>query len=414
MDFMSILMNPIVEAAILGLMAYVSYRNRQHIARFVHEDPKPQVIDFVALMREQAAQEQKKGPSTNPTDSVVPATPVAAVRGEARATYQPLDLNPVAPQVQSIKLSTVAQEQNVLVTGPKGSGKTTILRTILGQRLDSECIAIDPHNEPGKWLCRVVGGGLAWQDIANALRAMETGMTSRFTDLNNGVCRSGEFPQRTFVADEFLAIVQKLNGKANPVDAGELLISRLTQGRKVGECILLAAQNDTVQALGISGNSDLKACFDYLIFLGGNIETRARRQHGCPEDIAQEAFRQKRPAVVWHSERNNWYVLVFDLEPVREGQVLNVSPVVPNGSTELVPVKTPEITGSEHGNQYGTGTEPVPGTDGIDDETIKALHSAGWSRNKIAERMKGRREERLARIRRVLGDDQTTGAAITA
>ena len=403
MNFLvDILKNPLIEAVILALMTFVLYRNRERLKTLLHdEDPRPQVIDFVAMahdiVRQEAAAKQEVASSPSRPEQVT----------------QPTIPNPVSVDVQSIKLSTIAQEQNVLVTGPKGSGKTTILRTVLAQRLNTECRALDPHNEPGKWPCPVIGGGLNWQAISDALETMETGMTTRFTDLNNGVHRSGEFPQRTYVADEFLAIVQKLTGKGGTVDAGELLISRLTQGRKVGECILLAAQNDTVQALGISGNSDLKACFDYLIFLGGNIETRARKFHGCPEDVAREAFQQARPAVVWHPERNNWYVLHFDLEPVREGKVLDVSPIVPTGSLELVPTTQPETTGSEHGNQYGTGTGPVPGTDGIDDEAIKTLHGAGWSRNKIAERMKGRREDRLARIRKALGDD--IGAnAITA
>ena len=80
MDITTFLTNPIVEAAILGLMAFVSYRNRQRIARFLSEDPKPQVIDFVALIQEQAAQEQKKQPSANATDSVVPENRPATLR----------------------------------------------------------------------------------------------------------------------------------------------------------------------------------------------------------------------------------------------------------------------------------------------------------------------------------------------
>ena len=91
-------------------------------------------------------------------------------------------------------------------------------------------------------------------------------------------------------------------------------------------------------------------------------------------------------------------------------EVSNVSSVVPGGSWEPVPMKGAKMAGSELGNQYGTSTEPVPGTDGIDAEVIKALHSAGWSRNDIAAKMKGRREARLARIREALGVEMEVAA----
>ncbi|MBK9944187.1 MAG: hypothetical protein IPP13_21515 [Kouleothrix sp.] len=366
---------------------------------FTSQEPEPL---SVRIRRElEQARSNQRSESTRP---VAPAPRAEPVRDTTRASYQPINLDTPPSSIQTIRLSTIAQEQNVLVTGPKGSGKTTILRTILNQRIQTECIAIDPHNEPGKWPCQSVGGGLDWTAISRALGAMTKGMHDRFQQLNQGVLKSGCFPQRTFIADEFLAITQELDGRQYPIDAGKALISRLTQGRKVGECVLIAAQSDTVQSLGIKGNSDLKSCFDYLIFLGGNIATRAKF-HGCPDDVAQEAFRQKRPSVVWHPERNNWYVLLHDLEPVLEGDMSIVSSVVPIGSQEPVPDIMPKNTGSEHGNQYREPAEPVPGADGMDDEIIKALHSSGWSNNRIAERMKGRREDRLARIRKALADD---------
>ncbi len=173
--------------------------------------------------------------------SIAPATPIAG-----------------AMPVPQMKLSTIADAPgsiNVLIAGPKGSGKTTVLRTIITRRT-GEMVALDPHNSPGKWPCAVVGGGLNWIAIDRALRAMSTNMQRRFVQLNSGEIGEGQFAQRLSVGDEFLSISQELNGRDGKAHAGKLLIERLVNGRKVGECVMVASQNDTVEALGIQGNAD--------------------------------------------------------------------------------------------------------------------------------------------------------------
>lgn len=315
--------------------------------------------------------------------------------------------------VPSIKLSELARADNVLVVGPKGSGKTTVLRTLLDARADAERIALDPHSSPGKWPCITIGGGLAWGDIQRAMQRMQTDMQTRFEQLARGEVREGQFPRRSYVGDEFLAIAQELDGKGGNVHAGKLLILRITQGRKVGECVLIAAQNDTVEALGIQGNSDLKGCFDYIVYLGALVSSRAVNFHRCPADIGAAAQREQRPGVVWHPERNNWYVLVHDLEPVTEDMKLSTVSApgvggIRGGISEVVSPQGVVSGGIERDTTLDTGigtSDTTPDTgDGFDDETIKALHSAGWSANKIATRMKGKKQDRLARIRAATGE----------
>ena len=91
--------------------------------------------------------------------------------------------------------------------------------------------------------------------------------------------------------------------------------------------------------------------------------------------MVDELRREERPFVVWKTDTDEWFVLDYDLAPVT--QVSSISSMVPGGSQEPVPVKSAKMAGSELGNQYGTSTEPVPGTDGIDTEVIKALHKIG-------------------------------------
>jgi hypothetical protein len=55
----------------------------------------------------------------------------------------------VVANIQMIKLSTLAEADNTLVAGPKGAGKTTVLRTIIYARSGDQNIALDPHASLG-------------------------------------------------------------------------------------------------------------------------------------------------------------------------------------------------------------------------------------------------------------------------
>lgn len=321
------------------------------------------------------------------------------------------------PSVQRVKLSTIALSDNILIVGPKGSGKTTMLLTLVQPRMHrgEECIALDPHAKPGKWSnAKVIGGGRAYGAIARAFLVMHAAMDARFKQLSAGVLDEGEFPRRTLVGDEFRSIhdeVRKLRLSNIPLP-GDLLLSRISEGRKVGECAAIVCHNDTVVALGFEGNSDLKGCFDWIIYLAALIDTRAKG-HGCPEPIRQAALAMNRPAVAWLPEKNQWFCLDFDLVPVfppkREAVSNDFADELHFGGGDSEPVtawnsgSTP-VYRSEPVTE--TGDRTSDGTGDLTDNEIMSLHfEDGLSRNKIAERMsRGNKQERLARIRSVLGD----------
>ena len=385
------------------------------------DTPQPELNRYQRLMLEQNASLALQRASTNASNASRAMQPMhdasaSMHRASTPNAYalQPMQrqmhdasawLQDALPVVQSIKLSTLADADNILVAGPKGSGKTTLLRTLLSVRADASCIALDPHASPGKWSCMCIGGGLEWQQIDAAMQKMQRDMQARFKQLASGEIREGEFPRRSYVGDEFLSIVQEL-GKER---AGKALISRLTQGRKVGECILIAAQNDTVESLGIQGNADLKGCFDYIAFLGSLVSTRAK-YHGCPPDIIEAAQKAERVGVVWHPERNNWYVLLQDLEPVREGQVSNISQ--PETAGIAIPVwnEGGKTTGIP---QYTAPDTSIPVSESdpnLMSEAIKSLHQSGMSYNKITAvlQLKGSKQQQLDRIKRAIGDIANT------
>ena len=219
-----------------------------------------------------------------------------------------------AQVVQTIKLSTLVLSDNILVVGQKGSGKTTLLRkaVALRKRKGESIMALDPHASPDKWPCATVGGGRNYDEISRTLVRIALDMDSRFKELSRGEKAEGEFARRSVISDEYRSIADELNGKKDTVDAGRLLLSRISEGRKVGECALVACHNDTTEALGIQGNADMKTCFDYIIYMGALVESN--RTYKAPIDIKQAALKLARPAIAWHPERNNWYVLEDDID----------------------------------------------------------------------------------------------------
>jgi len=146
-------------------------------------------------------------------------------------------------------------------------------------------------------------------------------------------------------------------------------------------------------------------------FLGALVSTRARF-HGCPPEIIAAATKAERPAVVWHPERNNWYVLEYDLRPVREGEVLSVSS--PNAAGMNMPVSG----GMENRAgipQYTSTNTSIPvshTTQSSLDDQIKSLHTQGMGQNKIIERLglKGSKQQQIARIKQALGTDYADAA----
>jgi hypothetical protein len=108
---------------------------------------------------------------------------------------------PRRTSVAQVRLSALARLDNVAIVGPKGSGKTTILRTLAGLRR-GELVAFDPDNSPGKWPAITFGGGSRFEQIAFAFTRLDSAMRARSEDLDAGRVADEAFPLRTLVSDE--------------------------------------------------------------------------------------------------------------------------------------------------------------------------------------------------------------------
>jgi energy-coupling factor transporter ATP-binding protein EcfA2 len=197
-------------------------------------------------------------------------------------------------------------DRNILIVGPKGSGKTTLLNRLIALRA-GYVEAFDPHNEPGKWPCPVVGGGERFEHILRHLTAVYELMKERYHHSNAGTRSQASYQQPewaiTLVGDEWGGIVAELPSKGKTqLGAGAIQAKLLARGRKVGIGLLVAAHDDTAAQVGLEGEMGLLGCYDYIVYLGA----QATSNSSIPKEVREEARAMQRPAVVLSTERQAW------------------------------------------------------------------------------------------------------------
>lgn len=241
--------------------------------------------------------ERRPEPVSNPTGaSFAPvAEPVAS---RAAAVDARAELPAALPG--TLTLADIADADNVWVVGPKNSGKTTVLHALIARRVGGH-VALDPHNTPGKWPCRVIGGGRRYDQISAALARQVKTMDERYKamdagDLTEAECKGAA--RQTIIGDEWTSVSKELperktRGEIDDPGAGARLITILSEGRKAGICVMAAAHADTGTAMGVLGKTDILKCFDYIIYLGA----MATKRYPAAAAMA-------RPAVVYDPERD--------------------------------------------------------------------------------------------------------------
>lgn len=212
--------------------------------------------------------------------------------------------------VTTLPVLSLMTAGNILVVGPSGSGKSTLLRHLATVR-QGAVVALDPHNVAGSWHgIPVFGGGLEWTQIGTVMQKTYDLMQRRYQALDSGTER--DFTPLTLVSDEYRAIVRALPGNRQTGEraASEILRDLITQARKVRINVLAASQSDTVESLGFTGESDLKACFQYVVYLGALAVRKA------PNDVAfiREMEQCEHKAVAVHTETGR--VALLHLPPL--------------------------------------------------------------------------------------------------
>jgi len=145
----------------------------------------------------------------------------------------------------------------IVVYGPTGSGKSSVIKLLIMHRQKAAIIVIDPKYKPGNWPSRsyVVGKGLNFDEIDAALDALLGEMKRRIEALGEGESR---FRPMLIAVDELSILTQYVP------NAGERLIQIAQLGREVKMFTILTPHSTEVEQMGFQGKGNARENFVYI------------------------------------------------------------------------------------------------------------------------------------------------------
>ncbi len=331
----------------------------------------------VELQREISKRAQWFTPMGKRGDSFVPM-PTQDTNGASTPAALPM------PQLRPLPMFT---DRHVLIAGATGTGKTHTARYLLQAR--QTAYVLDPHDDGSTWPvhCNVIGGGMNFETIAQTIKSMIELMDNRYRQREMG---TSHFDPVTLAVDEIPAII------AHQPEIAKLLMQIGMEGRKAGLYLVLLSHSVFVRSLGIEGQGDLRENFATL------------KLTPLPEGTPLDTPRQCTVIIgnLHKPESEDKYIV-----PVLENGVPILIGRVP-GTRLDVPDLTENGTGtrsqdagttfpSRNSSTSGSGV-PVLGTQ-EESELIRALNNQGYTINKIANLLGGRRINTLERVKAVLG-----------
>lgn len=235
----------------------------------------------VILYRMDPAHWQQAGQKlldATPDQHLLPARQSAAADQPPASAQAGADLHPLLP--------ALAQSPCLIIAGGRGSGKTELLKHLVGQRGG---LVIDPHASPTKWGdVRVVGAGGRYDQIDLVLEWLVLTMRSRLHQIGTGEVAEGDHKPLPVFVDEWRAIRKNL--PSAPDKLGDLL----TEARKVNIDLVVASPSAQVKTLGFEGEGDLREGFD-IVQLNRRTRTATVDMGEGPEPYALPPIYQRPP-----------------------------------------------------------------------------------------------------------------------
>jgi len=186
-------------------------------------------------------------PDTDPT-KVMPVQPAPYSVREFVHAYQRFEKLPALPGL------------HIVIFGPTGSGKSSIIKALLRHHQEAVLLIGDPHYVPGNWPARayVVGKGRNFGEIAVAIRALVIEMNRRYRAAAEGRLNLATIQPIYFVADELSALAE------NEPDAIAGLVTLAQEGRKAKVFVIMTPHGQQVKTMGLEGRGDARENFAFI------------------------------------------------------------------------------------------------------------------------------------------------------
>ena len=186
-------------------------------------------------------------PDTDPT-KVMSVKPAPYSVREFVQAYQRFEKLPALPGL------------HIVIFGPTGSGKSSIIKALLRHHQEAVLLIGDPHYVPGNWPARayVVGKGRNFGEIAAAIRALVIEMNRRYRAAAEGRLNLTTIQPIYFVADELSALAE------NEPDAIAGLVTLAQEGRKARVFVIMTPHGQQVKTMGLEGRGDARENFAFI------------------------------------------------------------------------------------------------------------------------------------------------------
>lgn len=258
----------VVILLIVGFGLLKLYAGYQHLRIAKYEaDEREFRRNILVINRTQRALTPKNHPI-----QIIEATPEQVkLLPEKAESIQPIDL-----------LTSLENEQRVLIVGASNSGKTELLKWVASRRVNtSQVVIVDPHSFVGKWpYGQVVGIGRDYAEIDRTLQALVQLMQKRYEQIGRGEVMEGNHKKVCCIVDEWRAIT------GNLPKAGDCLKTLLTESRKASMSMFIASHSDRAKPLGLSGEFDLRDGFVIVRLSIQNGQRQATIDTGNGEQAA--------------------------------------------------------------------------------------------------------------------------------
>lgn len=275
---------------------------------------------------------------------------------------------------------------HLAATGSTGTGKTTFITAVLAAR-DGKVAIITPKPDDdwGGVPFVTIDDDLLFTSITRAAKAIDKEIKTRWVAVKQAKRDGLQYTPEwlTVVIDDYPFLRKQIDGLTDTV----LNVARM--GRSMRVRLILLAQETSVKAWGFEGEGEARENFVFVDL---------QEAHWLNKSATM--YRWSKPPQ--RIDTSNVYALSQRaIHPSRWFELSNVSTFQAGGMN--IPV-SPDVPFSAGIPDDDTGIPVSQATADVSDDVIKALHSAGWSMNKIAFELKltGSKQQRLQRIKDAL------------